>query len=72
MEHVFFLVQDFVYSNEWLVEEWLFFTFFKLKNQLFAYEEKIGLSEQELLNTMKLPMFVFVGNPINKNRVVIV
>ena len=45
----FFLVQDFVYSNEWVAEEWLFFTFFKLKNQLFAYEKKIGLSERELL-----------------------
>ena len=48
------------------------FHIFKLRKQLFAYEEKICLSEQKFPNIMKLPIFVCVGNPINKNRVVVV
>ena len=48
---LFFLVHDFVYSNESLVEEWLFFTFQAGKNR-FLYmrnEERKGFSEKELL-----------------------
>ena len=44
-----FLVQDFVYSNKSLVEEYLFFDIFKLKKQIFAYEDKICLSELKFL-----------------------
>ena len=44
-----FLVQDYVYSNESLVEEWLFCHIFKVEKQLFAYEEKICLSEQKFV-----------------------
>ena len=47
-----FLVQDFVCRNESMVEEWLlwlFFRFLSWKNNFFAYEEKIGLAEKELL-----------------------
>ena len=67
-----FLVQDFVYSNESLVEESLFFTFSSWESNSLHMRRKYAYLRRNLYNTIKLPIFVFIGDPINKNRVVIV
>ena len=73
-EWIMFLVQDFVYSKYSRVtcEGVVIFHIFKLKKQLGVYEENIGLSEKELLKYHETPIFVLVGNTINKNKVVVV
>ena len=68
-QNMFLLVYVFLYSNESLVERCLFFL---LKRLLFAYEGRIGLSGKELLKYYETAIFVFVGNFVNKIRVVIV
>ena len=57
-----FLVQDFVYSKESLVEEWLFHIF-KLKKQLFAYEDKICLPEQKFVKHYEASNFCVCREP---------
>ena len=57
-----FLVQDFVCSKESLAEEWLFHIF-KLKKQLFAYEEKICSSEQKFVKYYEASNFCVCREP---------
>ena len=67
-----FVVQHFVYSNESLGEEWLFFTFLSWGINFLRMWRKYAYLNKNLQNTMKLLIFVFVGNPINKSKVVLV
>ena len=67
-----FLVQDFVYSNESLGEQRLFFTVLSWKKTFSHMRRKYAYLNKNWSNTMKFPIIVFAGNPINKNRVLIV
>ena len=58
-----FLLHDFVYSNKLPVDEWLFFTFLSWKSNFFAYEEKISLSEKELLEYHEAVNFCVCREP---------
>ena len=69
-----FLAQDFVYPNKSLAEEWLFFAFLIWKINLLHMRRKFypAYLNRNWSNTMMLPIVVFVGSPISKNRLVIV
>ena len=54
---MFLLVYVFSYSNESLVERWLFFHIFNLKRLPFAYEGRISLSGKELLKYYETASF---------------
>ena len=71
-EAYLFLVQDFVYSNESLVEVWLLFTFLRWKETFLHMRWKYAYLNRNWSNTMKFTITVFALNPVNKNRVIIV